>query len=81
MATSNAASFLGATREWGTIERGKRGDLVLLATNPLEDIRNTTRIVATVVGGRVIARPALDAVLERAKREINPPSHSNSLPY
>jgi imidazolonepropionase-like amidohydrolase len=53
-ATRNPAEFLRASKEWGTIEPGKRADLVLLAANPLEDIRNTSRIEAVVVGGRWI---------------------------
>jgi imidazolonepropionase-like amidohydrolase len=51
-ATRNPAEFLRATREWGTIEPGKRADLVLLEGNPLEDIRNTSRVEAVAVGGR-----------------------------
>ncbi len=43
-ATRNPAEFLGATREWGTIERGKCADLVLVSGNPLADIRNTDRL-------------------------------------
>ncbi|CAN5846680.1 amidohydrolase family protein [soil metagenome] len=53
-ATRHPADFLRASREWGTIEVGKRADLVLLAANPLEDIRNTGRIEAVVLGGRWI---------------------------
>jgi imidazolonepropionase-like amidohydrolase len=51
-ATRNPAEFLRASKEWGTIEAGKRADLVLLEANPLEDIRNTSRIEAVVIGGR-----------------------------
>jgi imidazolonepropionase-like amidohydrolase len=51
-ATRSPADFLRASMEWGTIERGKRADLLLLAGNPLEDIRNTSRIEAVVLGGR-----------------------------
>jgi imidazolonepropionase-like amidohydrolase len=51
-ATRNPAEFLRASKEWGTIEPGKRADLVLIAGNPLEDIRNTSRIEAVSVGGR-----------------------------
>ncbi len=53
-ATHNAAEFLGKKKEWGTIEKGRAADLVLLDANPLEDIRNTRRISAVVVGGRVL---------------------------
>jgi imidazolonepropionase-like amidohydrolase len=55
-ATRNPAEFLRATKEWGTIEPGKRADLVLLEGDPLEDIRNTSRIEAVVIGGRWLDR-------------------------
>jgi imidazolonepropionase-like amidohydrolase len=51
-ATRNPAEFLRASTEWGTIETGKRADLVMIAGNPLEDIRNTARIEGVSVGGR-----------------------------
>jgi imidazolonepropionase-like amidohydrolase len=38
----------------GTIAVGKLADLVLLAGNPLHDIRQTRRIVAVVANGRLI---------------------------
>lgn len=53
-ATRNAAMYLGKQKEWGTIEKGRVADLVLLDANPLEDIRNTRRIAAVVVRGRVV---------------------------
>ncbi|MEO8452535.1 MAG: amidohydrolase family protein, partial [Gemmatimonadota bacterium] len=72
MATRNAAEFLDASAEWGTIEPGKRADLVLLGANPLADISNTQRIEATAVGGRWISKPDLRAMVEKAARELNP---------
>jgi imidazolonepropionase-like amidohydrolase len=51
-ATTTPAEFLRASKEWGTIEAGKRADLLFLSANPLEDIRNTSRIEAVVIGGR-----------------------------
>jgi imidazolonepropionase-like amidohydrolase len=51
-ATRNPAEFLRASKEWGTIETGKRADLVMIAGNPLEDIRNTARIEGVSVGGQ-----------------------------
>lgn len=53
-ATRNAAAYLGKQKEWGTIEKGRVADLVLLDANPLEDIRHTRRIAAVVVRGRVV---------------------------
>ena len=56
IATRNGAQALDILSEAGTIERGKRADLVILEGNPLEDIRNTRRIYSVVLGG-VIYRP------------------------
>ena len=70
-ATRNPAEWLGVLGESGTIEVGKRADLVLLAANPLEDIRNTTRIEGVVLAGRYLAREDLAALLERAAAALS----------
>ncbi len=66
-ATVNAAEFLGVKETLGTIEKGKSADLVLLDANPLEDIRNTQKINAVILNGRLFDRQALDQMLDRAK--------------
>jgi imidazolonepropionase-like amidohydrolase len=53
MATRNGAEALGLLYEAGTIEPGKRADLVVLGADPLADIRNTRRIRYVVRGGNV----------------------------
>jgi imidazolonepropionase-like amidohydrolase len=70
-ATRTPAEFLHALTEWGTIEPGKRADLVLLAANPLEDIQNTTRIEGVAIGGRWLERPALERMIQTAARRLN----------
>ncbi|HMF55105.1 MAG TPA: amidohydrolase family protein [Pyrinomonadaceae bacterium] len=68
-ATRNAAKFLGLLSTRGTVERGKVADMVLLEANPLEDIRNTRRIEAVVVGGRLLAKSDLQAMLAGVEEE------------
>jgi imidazolonepropionase-like amidohydrolase len=69
-ATVVPAEFLGV-RDFGTLTVGKRADLLLLSSNPLDDIRNTTRIEAVVFGGRWLDRTQLDAMLARGPRAIH----------
>jgi imidazolonepropionase-like amidohydrolase len=45
--------------ELGTIERGKRADMVVLNANPLDSIRNIRTVRWTISGGRVYDAPAL----------------------
>ena len=66
-ATRNPARYFDREKETGTIEVGKVADLVLLEADPLKDIRNTQKINAVVLGGRLYARQDLDAMLERAR--------------
>ena len=54
-ATRNPAEFLGRLGSLGTVERGKIADLLLLDANPLEDIQNTRKIHAVIVGGKLVA--------------------------
>jgi imidazolonepropionase-like amidohydrolase len=61
-ATRNPAEFLGRLDSLGTIEEGKIADLVLLEANPLEDIRNTRKIYAVILGGKMIHKSALSEI-------------------
>ena len=72
-ATRNPAEYFGALGEWGTIEVGKRADLVLLSANPLERIENTTKIDAVAIGGRWLERAELDRMIQAAVKRINEP--------
>jgi imidazolonepropionase-like amidohydrolase len=66
-ATRNPAIYLGLLDMVGTVEQGKKADLVLLEANPLENISNTKRINAVVVNGRLIPRVSLDKMLKDAR--------------
>ena len=65
-ATRNAGEFLGLA-DTGTIEKGKRADLLLLDANPLEKISNTKKIRAVVLAGRYFSRADLDGLLHQVE--------------
>ena len=69
-ATRNPATFLGKLNSFGTIEKGKIADFVLLEANPLEDIHNTGRVAAVVIGGRLILKPELQMMLDRVEADV-----------
>jgi imidazolonepropionase-like amidohydrolase len=65
-ATINPARFLDKTSDFGTVEKGRIADLVLLNANPLIAIGNTKKIASVVLAGRYIspeelARDQMDA--------------------
>jgi len=66
-ATYNPAEFFGKLDSMGTIEQGKIADLVLLEANPLEDISNTQKIAAVVVGGKIFEKTALQKMLAQVE--------------
>ena len=68
-ATLNPAKLFGRETTQGTIAVGQRADLVLLEADPLTDIRNTRRINAVLVRGRLLSRPELDRMLAAHKRQ------------
>jgi imidazolonepropionase-like amidohydrolase len=66
----NPARFLGREKIQGTIEAGKRADLVLLEADPLTDIRNTRRIAAVVVRGRLLPKEDIDRTIAAHRRVL-----------
>jgi hypothetical protein len=67
-ATINPARFLAREDSQGTIQVGKRADLVLLDADPLIDIRNVKQIADVVVRGRLVSKPAIDRIVSRHRR-------------
>ena len=72
-ATRNAAEYSNKLDSFGSVEKGKIADLLVLDGNPLEDINNTRKISSVIYGGKVFDRAALDQMLadveKRAKHK------------
>ena len=61
-ATVIPAEYFSLQDEMGSIDVGKRADMVLLGANPLDDIANTKSVSAVISKGRYLNREELDAL-------------------
>ena len=59
-ATYAAVEWLGIEREAGTVEVGRRADLLLLDANPLTDVANVRRLRGVVLRGSWIPKRLLE---------------------
>ena len=67
-ATTKPAEFLNRSPLQGSVETGKRADLVLLDANPLDAIQNTQKIRAVISNGRLLERTELDRLLAKVEQ-------------
>ena len=65
-ATVRPAEFFSLADEMGTIDVGKKADLVLLSANPLENIANTKKIAAVVSKGKLFTQNELSEIVAAA---------------
>jgi imidazolonepropionase-like amidohydrolase len=72
-ATQLPAQTLGLP-DRGTLEPGKRADLLVLDADPLDDIANTRKISAVYLAGRAVDRAALRARWSAAVGTPSPPT-------
>jgi Tol biopolymer transport system component/imidazolonepropionase-like amidohydrolase len=69
-ASTSGAHSLGMSDHIGSIEPGKLADLVLIDGNPLEDVRRTEYVHATMLNGRLYEAATMNQVWpERVERE------------
>jgi len=54
-ATKHGAEVCGVGDEMGTVEAGKRADLIVVAKNPLENINNVRSLQLVLKDGRVVS--------------------------
>ncbi len=58
--TRNVAQLLGNSAEAGSVEAGKRADLLLLDADPLRDVTNVSRTAGVMVGGRWVPKDEIE---------------------
>lgn len=69
IATRNGAQSLGILSDVGTVQAGKRADLVLLNADPVTKITNTREIAWTMMGGEVLRdEPPVGTPVKRIKK-------------
>ena len=56
IATKNGAEALGISNYTGTIEKEKEADLIVLSSNPIENISNTKNIEMIINNGKIVNR-------------------------
>ena len=61
-ATIDGARYFGMDAELGSIEPGKLADLAVIDGNPLEDIRQSERVVYTMLNGRLYEAATMNQV-------------------
>jgi imidazolonepropionase-like amidohydrolase len=66
-ATIVPAKFMGLEDRLGSIREGKTASMVLIRSNPLEDIRNAQAIEGVFLRGEYLSRQDLDKMLAEAK--------------
>ncbi len=62
-ATRLSATWLGIESLVGTVESGKKADLILLDANPLNDVKNTRKIAGVFINGNWLDKAKINAQL------------------
>ncbi|HEY0049479.1 MAG TPA: amidohydrolase family protein [Pyrinomonadaceae bacterium] len=70
-ATKNPSMFFGTIEKVGTIEKGRRADLVLLDANPLENISNTEKRAGVMLKGKYYAQEEMSRWLDEIAPRIS----------
>src|SRR5262249_49419439 len=80
-ATSWATEAWGKSKEVGTVEAGKRADILILNRNPLDDMSATTDIYRVIQGGKIVDREGLAKRWDGDEAVIRPmPMQTGGIP-
>jgi imidazolonepropionase-like amidohydrolase len=70
--TREAAEALGVLEAFGTVEEGKRADLILVEGNPLEEVANASRRVGVMLRGHWLPEAQLGEILDELAESYTP---------
>jgi len=68
--TYNAAKFMKKLDQFGTVEKGKEADLILIRGNLLEDVSNIKNPLGVMAKGRWYPQPVLEKMLRDVEKEV-----------
>jgi imidazolonepropionase-like amidohydrolase len=71
-ATVNPAKFFGEEKLAGSVEVGKRADLLLLDADPLEKVGNVRKVAGVVANGRYLPADELKKMLAEVESRFAP---------
>lgn len=71
--TLNPARYWNAENEFGTVQAGRRADLILLDADPLKDISNVARRSGVMLRGRWLPEAELRRMLDALAAQYAPP--------
>lgn len=85
-ATINGAKYLGMDHQLGSVKEGKIADLIVIDGNPLEDIRQSEKVVYTMLNGRLYDTATMNEIttdkeVKRTKFYFEVEGNANSYPY
>jgi imidazolonepropionase-like amidohydrolase len=66
-ATLDGASSIGLSKDIGSLDVGKMADLLVLDANPLDDIKNSSKIAQVMKNGRLYDAATLNETYPRQK--------------
>lgn len=68
--TRNPAAYFGTPEAFGTVQPGRRADLILLEANPLQDLANVQRRVGVMARGHWLPEPLIQERLSEIATEV-----------